>query len=98
MKYSKLAQETVTTPEAAAKNRAEGVVRGVPDYLIVHKHSHRVLFVELKRTKSGVVSAHQLEWLAALGSKGRVAYGYQDARSIIEQWRKRCDNRTVQKR
>lgn len=84
--FSKLSQETPTTPETAAKNRAEGVRRGVPDYLIVHRRTRRVLFIELKREQGGRVSAEQQVWLMALGRKAHVALGWRDARHLIENW------------
>lgn len=85
--FSHLAQNTPTTLEAAARLRAEGVRRGVPDYLIVSKTDpERHVFIELKRRKGGKVSKDQQQWLCALGNYAHVAYGWHEAKDIVERY------------
>lgn len=61
-----------------------GVRRGVPDFLIVHRETGKVLFLEMKRTKGGRVSTCQKVWLNALGSQAAVAHGFKEAMSIVK--------------
>ena len=66
-----------------AKLKAEGVVAGVPD-LLVPAWS---LWIEMKRTKGGSVSAEQKNWIEYLASVGHrviVARGCADAIKQIE--------------
>lgn len=49
-----------------AKLRHMGVRRGVPDFLIVHKRTKRVLWIEMKRRDGGTLSKYQKAWLRAL--------------------------------
>jgi len=85
--FSHLPLETPTQRKYAAINKQLGVCKGVPDYLIVDKRSHRILFVELKRSKGGVVSKAQERWLEALSWRHAVVCrGYKEARSTIEEY------------
>lgn len=84
VRFSHLPLETHTTAINAARLKSMGVRKGVPDYLlIVGKH---IVFVEMKRRRGGVVSAHQREWLAALDAAGahcHVCLGHHEAMSTV---------------
>jgi VRR-NUC domain len=64
-----------------------GVKRGVPDiFLAWPRTPYAGLFIELKRLKGGKVAPEQYSWLGALNAAGyatRVAYGADEARTII---------------
>ena len=67
------------------KNKQSGVRSGVPDLLIVFPHT--ILFLELKREITGVLSASQKAWRDALthaGIPSKVASGWEEARSCID--------------
>ena len=69
------------------KQIAEGLKPGFPDLVVVFKT--KVLFLEMKRTKGGVMSAYQKRWQEALEGVGgsviaRVAYGFDEAKNIID--------------
>ena len=51
------------------KAKAEGVSKGFPDYCIVIKN--KLLFIEMKRVKGGVVSEEQKEWIEKLNGIGK---------------------------
>jgi len=74
----------------ANKKKAEGVSRGVPDLVIFMKSFQ--LYIELKAKTGGVVSPEQEEWIETINSfpycKAFVAYGCDDAISIIETFQK----------
>lgn len=69
------------------KAKVEGVSRGVPDYLILLKD--KVVFIEMKRIKGGVVSSEQKEWIDELNKiggnvKANICYGADQAINYIE--------------
>ena len=67
----------------ASRMKKEGVSAGFPDLLIPSLG----LFIELKRTKGGVVSAEQKDWLEYLrgcGYRAEVCKGWDAARLVIE--------------
>lgn len=84
--YSHIPHETFTRSWGTKrKNKAEGVKKGVPDYIIVTKN--KVLFIELKRLKGSVVSDEQRHWLECLINKETIpaiAYGFEDAKRFID--------------
>jgi len=92
--YSHIPHETYTKSwNVKRKNKLKGVRAGVPDYIIVIKG--RVVFLELKREKGGVVSQDQKEWLAAVDDKltvATVAKGYQAAKDFIDRIIERNEN------
>lgn len=86
--YTHTAQETFTRSwRIKAKNKRVGVRRGIPDYVIVTpKH---VLFIEMKRTKGGVISKPQKQWIEAIKNTGGIAEvckGFQEAKEFIESY------------
>jgi hypothetical protein len=69
-------------PAVAAKMKATGVSSGVPDLFIPAWR----LWVEMKRTKGGSLSAEQKDWVAYLESVGFcciVGKGAEDAKAKI---------------
>lgn len=84
IKFSHLPLETPCTPIQAKRLQRMGVRRGVPDYLLVIKN--RLHFIELKRTKGGVVSAPQQSWLdafAMVGVSAHVCNGAREAKALV---------------
>ena len=72
-------QRTKTT---GARLKVEGVSAGVPDLFI----PYHCIWVEMKRTKGGVVSPAQRDWheyLVSIGHKVLICYGAEDAREKI---------------
>lgn len=90
--FSHIPQETFTKSWVTKnKNKAMGVRPGVPDMLIVFPD--KVLFLELKRLKGGVVSEAQKVWHNALNAVADanggvvfsgVAYGFDGAKTAID--------------
>lgn len=77
-------------PAVAAKMKAEGVKKGVPDLcLCLPRGGYHGLFVELKRQKGGVVSPEQKAWLQALnaiGYRAEVCKGAAEAWDVIREY------------
>jgi hypothetical protein len=70
-----------------AKNKASGVVKGVPDYVIVLPET--VLFIELKKAKGGTVSKEQKIWVSRLtlaGCPARVCRGAEEAIAFVKEF------------
>lgn len=71
----------------AGKLKAEGVKPGVPDLCLpVPVGGYHGAYVEMKRTKGGVVSEEQREWgeyLVAAGYAYCVAEGFEEARDFL---------------
>lgn len=68
-----------------------GVRAGVPDLLCIVPRpdgTNNLVFIELKRTKGGIVSEEQRDWVAALnlciGVGAYVAKGADEAIKIID--------------
>jgi len=71
------------SPATAGRLKAEGVSAGVPDLFIPAWH----LWIEMKRTKGGSVSAEQKEWIKYLEYVGycvKVCKGAEDAKRQIQ--------------
>lgn len=88
------AQSTYTTSwKAINLNTTLGVVKGLPDVIVVVNEKYRankkplLVFVEMKRRFGGTVSKEQKEWIAILGKcpgvKARVCRGAFDAVEYI---------------
>ncbi len=73
----------------AARLKAEGVKRGVPDVCLpVARSGAHGLYIELK-TERGKATPEQLGWIRALRRQGYVAEvcrGWESARSMIEHY------------
>lgn len=84
-KHFRVPNETYTNSwRQKAKNKALGVVSGVPDLFVLV--NGQMVAVEMKRRKGGVVSASQMEWLKALeevGIAGRVCKGAEEAIEFV---------------
>lgn len=74
-------------PITAGKMKAEGLKKGVPDYLLLVKRgNYSALWIELKRHGGGIVSDEQKEWIAqakVCGHFATVCYGWKEAVGII---------------
>lgn len=89
--FTAVPNSTYTTSWAAKRrNYEQGLRKGLPDLVIVIPPERavdgtgRVIFVELKRVKGGVVSPEQKKWIAALNAVGGtvdafVAHGADEA-------------------
>ena len=79
----------------AGRFKAEGVKAGVPDICLpVPRGGYHGLFIEMKRTRGGVVEPEQTEWLDALRAQGyraEVCKGWEPAVRVIEQYLKTGD-------
>ena len=85
--FSALPLDTFTKSWAVKmKNKAIGVRPGVPDLMVIVKS--KLIFIELKRTKGGVVSDFQKDWIERLnkcdGISAYVCKGADEAINIIE--------------
>lgn len=68
----------------AAKMKAEGVKRGVPDYcLAVSRDNYHGLYIELKRKRDGELSKDQRDWIERLQANG---YRAVVAKGATEAW------------
>ena len=92
--FSHVPQETYTKSWGVkARNRAMGVRRGVPDYLVVVRGSgaSRLVFVEMKRKGSppSAVKDEQRTWLNELskvpGVTAAVCRGFDEAERLISE-------------
>ena len=74
----------------AAHLKKQGVKAGVPDLCIpLACRDYHGLYIEMKRTKGGTVSAHQQKWLDLLranGYKAEVCHGAAEAIRTINQY------------
>lgn len=74
-------------PVVAAKLKAEGVKRGVPDVCLpVPRGSYHGLYIELKRQRGTRPSGDQIMWIASLSHAGYRAIwcrGWETARDEI---------------
>lgn len=77
-------------PAEAMRLKREGVKAGVPDICLpVARNGYNGLYIELKRTKGGTVSAHQKAWIEMLTEQGYravVCKGCVDAIAEIERY------------
>ena len=68
------------------KNKSQGVRKGVPDLLVIHKNGQ--LYIELKRKKGGNTSTEQKRWIAQLNETGAIAVvckGSDEAIAVINE-------------
>lgn len=85
--YSKIPiGDSTLSGEEGGKLRAMGVRRGVPDFVIVHKYTRRVFFVEMKKRIGWSLSDEQKNWLKALGEQGYMAFGRRDAIEAVKHY------------
>ena len=74
-------------PKEAARLKAIGTKRGVPDFLIFDA-GPRGVAVEMKRERGGTVSLQQKAWIEALSEIGWNAFVARGAREAIERMEK----------
>ena len=71
----------------AVNLKKQGVKKGIPDiFLATPTINYHGLFIEMKRTKGGVVSPEQKEWIAKLEKNGYcciVCKGFEEAKDGI---------------
>ncbi len=87
LRFSHIVNEAQTKNWGAInKARRMGKAKGVPDYLIVK--GRELIFVELKRTKGGVVSEEQKQWIEALnrveGVRAGICRGAEEAMRFVK--------------
>lgn len=67
-----------------------GMQKGFPDLMVLCKNKkYQMLFIEFKKTKGGVVSKGQKDWIEWLNNNGycaKVAKGCTDAVNILKQY------------
>lgn len=70
----------------AGKMKAEGLKRGVPDYLLlVRRGNYSALWIELKNEK-GTATSEQVLWLnqaRECEQYATICYGWEEARDVI---------------
>lgn len=71
------------SPGQLGHRTAMGVRAGAPDYLVVHRQTHKVVFVELKKRHGGKRSQAQKIAIAALGKRAKFCDGWHDAADFI---------------
>jgi hypothetical protein len=95
IRVSATAQNTFTKSwKAINQNRMAGVVKGVPDLIIVippqyrFNGEHKTIFIEMKKEKGGAVSKEQKEWIHDLenstGVSASVCRGHLQAIEYLE--------------
>lgn len=70
-----------------AKNKREGLRRGLPDYLLILPNN-KLIFVEMKRLKGGRVSPEQkifIEALTRCDIEARVCLGAEEAINFVKE-------------
>lgn len=68
------------------KNKRLGVQAGIPDLFVLV--AGRVIGIEMKRQKGGIVTKEQRKWIAQLSEYGietRVCRGYLEAKEFIRE-------------
>lgn len=84
--YTHIPSETFTKSWAVKrKNKIMGVRKGFPDYCVITPSD--VYFIEMKRSKGGVVSKEQQDWIELLkanGIKAKVCNGFNEAKKFLE--------------
>jgi hypothetical protein len=79
-----------TTPGDSIKHRDAGAKKGLPDlFLPVPSGEWHGLYIEMKRTKGGVVSPEQKIWISLLKQQGYeaiVCKGAEEAKAAIEKY------------
>jgi len=94
LKICATAQSTFTTSwKTINNNKMSGVVRGLPDLIIIippelrNDNHGQLIFIEMKKVKGGVVSKEQKQWLADLddcrGVISTVCHGAKEAKSFL---------------
>jgi hypothetical protein len=85
--FTKTTQEVFTKSWGTKmRNKQEGLRAGLQDLIVVTPTT--VLFLELKKSKGGVISEHQQAWNLALqgrtGISAVIAHGWDEAKAAID--------------
>ena len=79
----------------ALKLKAEGVKAGVPDICLpIARRGLHGLYIEMKKRSGGVLSQKQADWMLNLVEQNysyAVAYGFEDAKRIIEDYLRKAE-------
>ncbi len=79
-----------TSYTQAARMKATGYVRGVPDLLIFEpRGSFHGLFIEVKKDEKQYPTKEQKEWVIELNKRGYSAYickGFDHAKNVIDEY------------
>lgn len=70
-----------------SKLKAEGLRTGFPDLMLMK--NGKILFIEMKRKRGGVVSKtqiHTIERLRYYGFETKICKGFEDAKNAIDRW------------
>jgi hypothetical protein len=97
LRFTHVPNETYTSSwKAKNRNKAEGVSRGVPDYMILIERcepmsgirSNTLLIIEMKRERGGKVSREQQGWINAFnevyGVAAMVCRGFAEAKIAVD--------------
>ncbi len=87
--FTHISNETYTTSwNQKRKNKLAGVSSGVPDYLCIV--NNKLIFIEMKKVKGGVVSENQKYWIDQLNHVtnvyAHVCYGVEEAIQLIQKY------------
>jgi hypothetical protein len=89
LKFTSIPNSTYTKSwKQKKKNQEEGLHGGLPDLLIITPKG--LLFIEMKRTKRGIVSPAQQDWIDALNEcknvQAEACYGFDQAKACVERF------------
>lgn len=88
LKFTAIPNSTYTTSiKQKVKNMRTGLRPGLPDLLIIV--NNQVIFIEMKRSKGGVISPAQQSWIDALSAAAISVYvcrGADQAIQVIEDY------------
>jgi len=97
IKICATAQSTFTDSwKAINQNKMAGVVKGLPDLILIippklrHNNEGKILFIEMKKEKGGVISPEQKVWIEDLNSckevTAQICNGHQEAIEFTKQF------------
>ena len=97
LKFTAIPNSTFTkSPKQKIKNWKQGLRKGFPDLIVIvpcGDGKKRLVCIELKRTKGGVLRDDQKEWIAAIDECEQtgafVCYGATEAIDLIDSLLKR---------
>ena len=86
IKFTSIPNSTFTSIGARVRNKMSGLRKGLPDMLMII--NKRLVFIEMKKKKGGVVSPEQLEWMSRLNECESVycyvCEGFESAKEKID--------------
>jgi len=82
-KHTAVPNSTYTTSyNQKRRNKAMGLNAGLPDLIAIINYN--LVFIEMKRTKGGVLSQAQKDWIAALEDAGQTVWVCKGADEAIK--------------